>query len=214
MDQNILPQIDKTLSLLDKFGELKLVSDHEYEKQRDFLSSVRRYVITKGRMTHGQSNWFESLSERYTEEKLHDNTEWVKNYGEEHRLNAIRVAGYYAENPPYFQGYVRKILGDPNCVLTMQEYNKLCNNKYAKKVLAEYEKEPKYKKGELVQFRKSLSTRDDKTADLPAVVIEVDAAPITRAKAGAKVYKVLPVGQSPRLVHESDIKKARRKKTK
>ncbi len=214
MNQDLLPEIDKTLSVLEKFSELKLVSDYEYEKQKDFLSSVRQYVITKGQMTHGQKQWFGSIKERYTEEKLRDNTEWVKNYGEEQRINALRIAGYYAENPPYFQGYVRKILENPNGVLTMQEYNKLCNNKYAKKVLAEYEKEPKYKKGELVQFRTTVVSRSTKLANVPAVVIEVDAAPITRAKAGAKVYKILPVGHAPRLVCESDIKKARRKKSK
>jgi len=214
MNQDLLPEIDKKLSVLERFFELKLVSEYEYEKQKDFLSSVRQYVITKGQMTRGQKQWFTSIKERYTEEKLRDNADWAKNYGEEHKLNALRVAGYYAENPPYFQGYVRRILNDPNCILTLQEYNKICNNKYAKKVLAEYEREPKYKKGELVQFRTTTITKTTGLANVPAVVIEVDAAPITRAKVGAKVYKILPVGYGPQLAIESDIKKVRRKKSK
>ena len=212
MNQDLLPEIDKTISVLDRFFDLKLVSEYEHGKQKDFLISVRQCVITRGRMTVGQTQWFSSLKQRYTEEKLHDNDEWIKNYGEEQKRNALRVAGYYAENPPYFQWFVKRVLSDPNCVLTLQEYNKVCNNKYAKKVLAEYEKEPKYKKGELVQFRSTILSRD--LANVPAVVLEVDAAPITRAKAGAKVYKILPVGLPPRLVCESDIKKARRKNSK
>ena len=68
MNQDLLPEIDKKLSVLERFFELKLVSEYEYEKQKDFLSSVRQYVITKGQMTRGQKQWFTSIKERYTEE--------------------------------------------------------------------------------------------------------------------------------------------------
>jgi hypothetical protein len=78
MNQDLLPEIDKTISVLDKFFDLKLVSEYEHGKQKDFLDSVRQRVITRGRLTVGQTQWLSSLKQRYTEEKLHDNDEWIR----------------------------------------------------------------------------------------------------------------------------------------
>jgi hypothetical protein len=48
----------------------------------------------------------------------------------------------------------------------------------------------------------------------PVVILEVHAKPITRAAKGSKVYKVLPVGRTPIYACESDLKKARKTKSK
>ena len=214
MNPDTLQKIDKTLSILEKFHENKLVGSYQYEKHGNFMKSIRQQFVLKGSLSLGQKNWFEDMQQRYTDEKLKDHAEWAKNYSDEHRRDAVRVAHYYASNPPYFQTLVRRIMDDPTCMLSINDYNKFCNNKYAKKILAEYEAEPKYEKGGLVQFRSTPSMRHLGLANKPAVVLQVEARPITEARKGAKVYQVLPVGDRPVYVCESELKRARRAKSK
>ena len=54
-----------------------------------------------------------------------------------------------------------------------------------------------------------------KLADKTCMVLEVNALPITRAAKNSRVYKVLIIDEtSPIYVHESDLKKLRRRKKK
>ena len=52
-------------------------------------------------------------------------------------------------------------------------------------------------------------------ADKTCMVLEVNALPITRAAKNSRVYKILIIDEtSPIYVHESDLKKLRRRKKK
>ena len=52
-------------------------------------------------------------------------------------------------------------------------------------------------------------------ADKTCMILEVNALPITRAAKNSRVYKVLIIDEtSPIYVHESDLKKLRRRKKK
>ena len=64
------------------------------------------------------------MQQRYTDEKLKDHAEWAENYSADHRRDAVRVAHYYASNPPYFQNLVRRVMDDPTCILSINDYNK------------------------------------------------------------------------------------------
>ena len=125
----------------------------------------------------------------------------------------------YYDLTQYFRVLTYKIL-EQDYIPTVSEYNKLCKNKYAIRVLREHEKQPKYPVSSLVQVRatnkinsslRGINQCYTKLKGVYAVVIETDALPIRRAASGAKIYKILPVGSSRSYyVHESDIKKARR----
>ena len=132
------------------------------------------------------------------------------------------MAHYYKANPPYYEGVVQLVLSDPSGHhLSMKVWAKFCENKYAKRVLAQYDQEALFKTGEFVQVRKNnridlakqnvspINHRD--LANKHAVILEVNTAPIVRAAKGSRIYKILPVGLvRPVYVHESDLKKGRK----
>ena len=79
----------------------------------------------------------------------------------------------------------------------------------------------KYEAGQLVTFRANAPTKTRYLdggilkRNVTMMVIETDAAPITSAARGAKVYKLLPVGKATTLeVEERYIMKARKLKQK
>ena len=95
----------------------------------------------------------------------------------------------------------------------------MVKNKYAQKVLASHNAPAKYSAGSLVTFRAN-APAGSRYLDgaylkrhVTMMVIETDAAPITSAARGAKVYKLLPVGKATTLMaEERHIMKARPKK--
>ena len=200
---------------------IESVKKHGSLKELDFLNSIVEFSLSKGRLTPGQESWYGSLQEKYSEQKIAELLEWEKKWGDSHRKTAIRVAAYYSANPPYFQNYVSKIESDPkNFILSKREWDKFCENKYAKKIRAEYDSDPKYKVGQLVQIRKTNKVRVangnqlvGRVSEKFGFVMKVDARQITRAAKGSRVYSVLLTGAtSPIFCHEADIKNARRKK--
>ena len=97
----------------------------------------------------------------------------------------------------------------------------MVKNKYAQKVLASHNAPAKYPAGSLVTFRANAPSNSRYLdgaylkRNVTLMVIEADAAPITSAARGAKVYKLLPVGKATTLmVEERHIMKARKLKKK
>ena len=188
----------------------------------------------KGRLSISQERHLLKLTDKYNMDKIREAQKWAKNYGSEQRDIAIKCAKYYdGQYQVYFKDIVNKVLGDPDGhVLSLGEYNKLCKNKYAMKVLASYDAPEKFAVGDMVQIRSSnrldIANTDEKTgavprgmratwhfADKTCMVLEVNALPITRAAKNSRVYKILIIDEtSPIYVHESDLKKLRRRKKK
>ncbi|MDB4349021.1 hypothetical protein OAA64_01720 [bacterium] len=212
-----LGSVEDKIAYGDKQFFMSLLWQHENKTASD-LSSSQMYHL-------------ERLYNRYSTEKLQTRAEFEKNYGEAERKVALQCAQYYAnQRPLYYNGIVSKVLNNPdNHTLSHVEYNKMCNNKYAKKILACYELEPKYAAGDFVQIRASnridVANTNQKEGHLPrrsacvrmankmCMVLEVNALPITRAAKGARIYKVLVTDEtSPIFAHESDLKKVRRTK--
>ena len=195
------------------------------QKEEEFLSSLSAYAQTKGRITEGQNNWYQSLRQKYSPESLAEKALWDQQFNNQHRLIAHRVADYYEANPPYFSDIVNRIKGDPDHFkMSLAEWKRFCENKYAQKVLSEYETEEKFQKGQCVQIR--ASNRIDvanaeghprrsarrSNANKIGFVLGVNSKPITRAAKGSRIYQILLTGEcSPIYAHESDLKKARGK---
>ena len=210
------------------FAHLKVVEDKiTYGDKQFYLSLLWQHESSHAKgLSSSQMFHLERLYNKYSMDELKKQEEFEKNYSEEHRLIAIRCARYYEYNVPAYYGHiVEKVLSDlNNHILTFNEYNRMCNNKYAKKVLACYAAEPKFSIGQFVQVR--ASNRIDIAnvsegshpnrrarpfmADKVCMILQVDAKPITRAAKGARIYKVLVTDEAcPIFVHESDIKKVR-----
>ena len=196
------------------------VSAHTTEKESDFLDSARQQFEKKGSLTPRQINWVASIANKYSEENLKEEREWNDSFDNDRRLIARRVAEYYRENPPYFSNYVNLIDQDPEgFVLSKKQWDKFCENKYAKKILKEYEQSPKFTVGQTIQIRSTNKVRRanynktvGRVSNKVGFVLQVDALPITRAAKGSRIYKVLLAGEaSPIYCHESDLKNKRGK---
>ena len=215
------------------FSWLGSVESHiAYGDKQFYMSLLWQHENPKsGPLSSSQMMYLERMYNKYSMEEIKKKEEFEQNYSDEHRDIAVKCAQYYANQyPPYYDGIVTKVLDDPpGHVLTYSEYNKMCNNKYAKKILACYEEEPKYQVGDFVQIRATnridIANTDQKEGYMPrrsacskmsnklCMVLELNAKPITRAAKGARVYKVLITDEAqPIYAHESDLKKARGKK--
>jgi len=216
------------------FDHLNYHADHMNTWEQDFVSSLEEQFKKKGKLSVSQEKHLFRLSDRYNMDKIREAQEFAKNYGPEQRDIAHKCALYYdGQYTTYFADIVNKVLDDPTGhVLTQGEFNKLCKNKYALKVLASYDEPEKYAVGDMVQIRANnridIANTDIqnghhprgaffsfKFADKTCMVLEVNAKPITRAAKGARVYKILIIDEtSPIYAHESDLKKLRRGKKK
>ena len=211
----MLERIDVTTSRASKMSVTRT--------EKEFLESIRSYWLRKGTLTPGQTSWFERLEEKYSEEQHAQTEKWLSAFSPYHRQTALQVARYYEANPPYFETYVHKILSNPESfTLTEREWNKFCENKYAKKIRKSYEESLRFHVGDCVQIRKTnkVSTanynnegyiRGDKSEKV-GFVLKTDALPVTRAAKGSRVYQVLLVGDvSPIYAHESDLKRGKKR---
>ena len=213
------------------FSWLGSVESHiAYGDKQFYMSLLWQHENPKsGPLSSSQMMYLERLYNKYSMEEIEKKEEFSQNYSDVHRRVAVRCAQYYAEQyPPYYDAIVEKVLQDPEGhVLSYNEYNKMCNNKYALKILACYKEEEKYQVGDFVQIRATnrvdIANTNQKKGHMPrrsicsqmankfCMVLEVNAKPITRAAKGARVYKVLITDEAqPIYAHESDLKKARR----
>lgn len=206
-------------------GFYNSVGTYVTRKEDEFLTSLCAYAKQKGRITAGQQGWYDSLKEKYSPENIAEKVLWDQQFDDTHRGIAIRVARYYEANPPYFNDIVTRITSDEaGFKLSLLEWKRFCENKYAQKILTEYETDEKFQKGQCVQVRAankidvanaSLDAHPrrsarTKNANKVGFVIDVNSKPITRAAKGARIYQVLLAGESsPIYAHESDLKKPR-----
>lgn len=197
-------RIDNVRKYLLMFNEAAIVTDYTFEKHLGFLDSIHRQLKVKGSLSPGQQEWLNSLCLRYSEEQLQEGKKWSAEYSDQMKINAERVAQYYLNNPPYFGVLAKRTMSGYN--LSKSEYSKMCNNKYAQKILAEYKKEPRFAEGSMVQFRKT-----DRRSGQHAVVLSTEGRPIIKAVKGAREYKLLPVGSmTPIYSMEKNLKRAKR----
>jgi len=180
------------------------------QNTKDFLQSLLDAYEKYEGLTVRQFEAFEKVEKRFSAEKIAERKAWSSEYTEERRKVAKICAAYYLANPPYFGDLARRIADDGEFVPTERQWRALCENKYAKKVLASATSEPKFANGAMVMGRASATST---VRDKFLLVIEANAGPIKSAAKGSKVYRVLPVGSpSTILVEERLLKKAPKRK--
>jgi len=216
------------------FAHLSSVEDKiAYGDKQFYMSLLWQHENTKaGPLSSTQMMYLERMYNKYSMEEIKKKEEFAQNYSEELRIIALRCARYYdGQNPRYYGNIVDKVLNDPSShTLNYNEFNKMCNNKYAKKILAAYDAPHKFSSGDMVQIRSSnridiantnaknghvaKGTRaTTRLANKICMVLEADSKPITRPAKGARIYKILIIDEtSPIYAHESDLKKVRRSK--
>jgi hypothetical protein len=183
-----------------------------------FVESLVNQSKADRRLSDRQLQTLKKIEAEHDDAAIAERQKWVESYKNDPKLkqDAI-VAAHYYMSTGYFKDTARMIIGDDTFIPTYSQYNKMVKNKYAQKVLASHNATPKYETGELVTFRANApsSVRHLDGAYLKRsaamMVVATDAAPITSAARGAKVYKLLPIGKATTLeVEERYIMKARK----
>ena len=185
-----------------------------------FVESLTSQVKGDRRLSERQLQILKKIEAEHDDAAMAERQKWVESYKNDPtlRADAIVVANYYLSTG-YFRDTAKSVTEDESFIPTYSQYNKMVKNKYAQKVLASHNAPAKYPAGSLVTFRANAPSGIRYLdgaylkRNVTLMVIETDAAPITSAARGAKVYKLLPVGKATTLqVEERHIMKARPKK--
>ena len=127
------------------------------EWERTFMDSVSEQYKKKGHLSYNQERIVKRCIDKASVDKIEEHNEWVKNYDAEKRRIAKIIAEYYTE-AGYFTNWAAKILAKPDTyVLPEKAWVKMCENKYAKKVLANLEAPKLFEVGGLATVRKAVN---------------------------------------------------------
>ena len=172
-----------------------------------FLESISKQFSRRGTLSPSQCNVFARMEQTCSPEALETRKTWEDAYGPEKHEIATICAKYY-KSAGYFTSLAWKVLDNPEYKLTPNEFNKMCENKFAKKVTANAQAKEKYAVGSMVLIRKTaLDYRNRQFDNVLCVVIEVLHGDITSHAKGAKPYRILPFGAPTTIqVEERHIK--------
>ena len=175
-----------------------------------FITSLKGQLSMCRELSPRQTEILEKCEARHSDEAIAKRDSWASNFSSEMREKLVIAARYYLANPPYFGDIAKKALEDDSYVPSERSYRKMVENKYATKVIESTLAEPKFNAGSHVAIRKTASIGLHSTRRTNGVVLKVDAAPVTSAARGSKVYSVLFFGDSKAtLIEERWLKKGK-----
>ena len=151
----------------------------------------------KGGLTENQLASFEKIESRFSPQEKAKFDSRKKEYLKNHLSDAKIIAEYYSRSG-YFTVLANNILEDQFYVPSKNKYEKMINNQYAAKVLAAHKADPKFEKNQMVQIRSTVGNavieRHLRPLRSRLGFVLANDLPIVNATAGAKRYKVLPMG--------------------
>jgi hypothetical protein len=202
-----ISRIFKALDIHEKYAVL---SDWD----TGFCESLMNQIERKRSLSTKQIAILEKVESKCTPSAIEEALNWATEYKEKYRDDALICATYY-RSANYFSALATRILEEPTFVPSRNSHKKMCENKYAQKVLAIAKADPVYVVGSDVEFRSpALGYRRKHLAGTPCLVIEVMKHVYNHAR-GSKQYKILPYGEIEAiLVEERQIKKCRYKRVK
>jgi len=192
--------VENTQQKLDRLNALGGdLTDWEF----GFAASVLDQYKRRGVLSYVQISTIERILAKHSPEQIKARNAWRDSYDEEKQALARQAAEYYTVNPPYFREAARKILNDPAYIPTEKCFNKMTQNKYVQRWIAQREAGPAFAKGQLVLFRRNDLVRQHvgyRFAGTLAVVCNVgDQVSATK---GSRPYWVLPMGKTKPLSAE------------
>ena len=178
-----------------------------------FADSIREQVAKGRTLSDRQKAVCNRILKENSEEAQQELANWESEYNNHHKKAAIQIAVYYkAQAAGYYGDVVKDILD--NKVPVRGKFLKMRNNKYAKKVLAELERKPRFTIDDQIvpnskfvtgySFNEAMMQSTDSGARADSderinfkrrggIIIGVDDK-ITSAAKGSKRYIVLPFG--------------------
>ena len=177
--------------------------------ENGFIESVSDQLKRGRSLSSNQERVVNRCIEKTTPEKIAEREEWVKEYRAKHRETALLCARYYKEQG-YFHNMVQLLMDNEDFVPSRENYTKMCENKYAERVLNEHYREPKYEVGKIVYVCSAAPHSHKSRFARGGIILQANAGPITAACKGAKKYLVLPIGEAHGHVLEERWLKSRK----
>ncbi len=182
-----------------------------------FANSVQSQLMGGRALSERQTEILDRIKAKYSDEAMGARDQWYATWNEE-KAERYRIAmGYYGMGT-YFRKQVNAYQADPTLIPTMDEYNKVTDNKFVKKVFEGWFSTAKYAVGSMVALGSGATYAQARLCPNKlnlAVIIQVNAAIPSSAARGCKVYKLLPVGGTQMfLCEERQLKRARTPKKK
>jgi len=169
---------------------------------REFVDSLLDFFNKRGGLTENQLASFEKIESRWSPQERVKLEIWEKKYRTEYLADAKIIAEYYSRTG-YFSTVASHIITDETFVPSQKTFNRMMKNKYAAKVLEAHKAEPRFIKNSMVQLRASVGEtaieRHLRSMRSRLCFVLANDLPIRNATAGAKRYKVLPMGSVPQL---------------
>ncbi len=179
-----------------KLDHLAGLGEQLTDWQRGFIESVADQYKRRDYLSDAQHATIDKIVALHSPEAVKARNDWRASYDEEKQALARQAAEYYTVNPPYFREAAYKILNDPAYIPTEKCFNKMTQNKYVQRWIAQREAGPAFAKGQLVRFRRNDLVRryvGSRYAGTLAVVCNVgDQVSATK---GSRSYQVLPIGK-------------------
>lgn len=176
--------------------------------ERGFCESVSSALDKYGGLTEKQAETVQKLQSKYCPEAKIARENWKNNFTSEMRETMMLVAKYYRQNPPWYSDLAMKVVSDPEFVPTEKQYNAMCLNKYAQRVLENWRSQHIYEPGVLVVTRRGTDLHS-LFGERPLVVLKQLPKTLTPTR-GQNSYEVLPAGKDEKFIlSEKEIKKLR-----
>ena len=179
--------------------------------EKGFCSSLLSQLDRRA-LSQNQIGAFERIEIRFSPEAKEKLNAWVASFDAEKRRNWHLVTDYYRRGGEgYYKGSVANAT-DPEYVPDQTEYERVCSNKYAVRVIAAVTDPPRFEAGKWACVR-SISGRIEREhrafVGKLVLVIKNDNLKVVSAAKGAKLYTVLPIGSAETIeIEERYLKRA------
>ena len=124
--------------------------------EKGFIESVNDQMKRGRTLSSNQERVVNRCIEKTTPEKVAEREEWAKEYRAKHRETALLCARYYKEQG-YFHNMVQNLMDKEDFVPSRENYTKMCENKYAKRVIENSNAPFQFGLGDLAQVRKTIT---------------------------------------------------------
>ena len=132
--------------------------------EKGFIESVSDQLKRGRTLSSNQERVVNRCIEKTTPEKVAEREEWAKEYRAKHRETALLCARYYKEQG-YFHNMVQNLMDDEDFVPSRENYTKMCENKYAKRVIENSKTPFQFGLGDLARVRKTITYNHLSPAD-------------------------------------------------
>jgi hypothetical protein len=185
------------------------------EWESNFAISLLQQAKAGRDLSERQFEILEKIESKWSDDALQARNDWADNFTSE-MAEKYRVMMEYYGKSGYYSNLTTAYKKDPSLIPTMENYQRITDNKYAAKVLTAWLKEPAYPPGSMVALRSGASYRLMRAFERSmGIVVSVnDSAPVSAAR-GSKIYRVLPVGSAQTVIcEERHLKTVRSRKKK